>query len=270
MVNLVPVCEIKIRNYIGIRSRLMCECLSGTVRWVLTSDGVDFIKEDEAGLLGPGHLKQLTHHPGSLETKAVEESQRCHSLALKFRAISLSLSSGHSPLPRTSAPAQTRWLWWSRHPCGWLRLGRRGSSRYRVVRTAAHLWEARYPGWRTSRAGERDHVRALVNAKEREREELLRTRKVTRTHVEQRRLHHFSQLLNLLFTSTDIAVGHIRLLLHLPHKNSHIIINITKCMIGSVIERVSWCVRTCIMVTVGSILGGRGMWIWYLFLSTLG
>lgn len=23
------------------------------------------------------------------------------------------------------------------------------------------------------------------------------------------------------------------------------------------------------MVTVGSILGGRGMWIWYLFLSTL-
>merc|ERR1719187_1613275 len=25
---------------------------------------------------------------------------------------------------------------------------------------------------------------------------------------------------------------------------------------------------TCIMVTVGSILGGRGMWIWYLFLST--
>merc|ERR1719192_982912 len=25
---------------------------------------------------------------------------------------------------------------------------------------------------------------------------------------------------------------------------------------------------TCIMVTVGSIFGGRGMWIWYLFLST--
>lgn len=28
-------------------------------------------------------------------------------------------------------------------------------------------------------------------------------------------------------------------------------------------------ILTCIMVTVGSILGGSGMWIWYLFLSTL-
>lgn len=32
-----------------------------------TSNGINFIKEDQTGLLGPGHLKELTHHPGSLE-----------------------------------------------------------------------------------------------------------------------------------------------------------------------------------------------------------
>lgn len=35
------------------------------------------------------------------------------------------------------------------------------------------------------------------------------------THVQQGGLHHFSQLLDLLLTSTYITVGHIRLLLHL-------------------------------------------------------
>lgn len=31
-----------------------------------TSDSVHLVKEDDAGLLGPRHLEQLTHHPGSL------------------------------------------------------------------------------------------------------------------------------------------------------------------------------------------------------------
>lgn len=33
-------------------------------------------------------------------------------------------------------------------------------------------------------------------------------------------LNHFSQLLDLLLASTDITVGHIRLLLHLQHENN--------------------------------------------------
>ena len=34
----------------------------------LTSNGVDFIKEDDACFLCAGHLKQLPHHPCSLDT----------------------------------------------------------------------------------------------------------------------------------------------------------------------------------------------------------
>lgn len=37
------------------------------------------------------------------------------------------------------------------------------------------------------------------------------------THVQQGGLHHLSQLLDLLLTSTYITVGHIRLLLHLQY-----------------------------------------------------
>lgn len=40
------------------------------------------------------------------------------------------------------------------------------------------------------------------------------------THMEQGGLDHFPQLLNLLLTSTNIAVGHIRLLLYLQHENT--------------------------------------------------
>lgn len=38
--------------------------------------------------------------------------------------------------------------------------------------------------------------------------------------MEQGGLDHFPQLLNLLLTSTNITVGHIRLLLHLQHENT--------------------------------------------------
>lgn len=41
--------------------------------------------------------------------------------------------------------------------------------------------------------------------------------------MEQGGLHHFSQLLNLLLTSTNIAVGHIRLLFHLQHDNKELL-----------------------------------------------
>lgn len=42
-------------------------------------------------------------------------------------------------------------------------------------------------------------------------------RTFVKTHMQQGGLDHFSQLLNLLLTSTNIAVGHIRLLLHLQY-----------------------------------------------------
>lgn len=32
----------------------------------VTSNRIDFIKEDQTSLLGSGHLKELTHHPGPL------------------------------------------------------------------------------------------------------------------------------------------------------------------------------------------------------------
>lgn len=38
-------------------------------------------------------------------------------------------------------------------------------------------------------------------------------------HMQQGSLHHFSQLLDLLLTSTDVTVGHVGLLLHLIHNN---------------------------------------------------
>lgn len=34
----------------------------------LTSNSINFIKEDQTSLLGPGHLEELTHHPGPLHT----------------------------------------------------------------------------------------------------------------------------------------------------------------------------------------------------------
>lgn len=34
----------------------------------LTSNSINFIEEDQASLLSSGHLKELTHHPGSLHT----------------------------------------------------------------------------------------------------------------------------------------------------------------------------------------------------------
>lgn len=37
----------------------------------VTSDSIDFIEEDEASLLGPGHLKQLPNHPSSLKRKPI-------------------------------------------------------------------------------------------------------------------------------------------------------------------------------------------------------
>lgn len=33
----------------------------------LTSDSIDFIKENQTSLLSPRHLKQFTHHPGPLQ-----------------------------------------------------------------------------------------------------------------------------------------------------------------------------------------------------------
>lgn len=45
--------------------------------------------------------------------------------------------------------------------------------------------------------------------------------------MEQRGLDHFSQLLNLLLTSTDITVGHIRLLLHLRHGNKELLLQLS-------------------------------------------
>lgn len=41
------------------------------------------------------------------------------------------------------------------------------------------------------------------------------------THVEQRGLHHFPQLLDLLFTPAHVAVGHVRLLLHLQDRKCY-------------------------------------------------
>ena len=39
---------------------------AGTVVKPSAADGVDFVKEDETGLLGTRHLKQLPHHPRAL------------------------------------------------------------------------------------------------------------------------------------------------------------------------------------------------------------
>lgn len=91
--------------------------------------------------------------------------------------------------------------------------------------------------------------------------------------MEQGGLDHFSQLLNLLLTPTNIAVGHIRLLLHLEQETNYtgaqkLLIskkksdNTTDFLITFLLSEFGprW-IHTCIMVTVGSILGGRGMWI---------
>lgn len=51
------------------------------------------------------------------------------------------------------------------------------------------------------------------------------------THVKKGGLHHFSEFLDLLFTSTHIAVGHIRLFLYL-HKNRVLL------LIGEMVESV--------------------------------
>lgn len=41
-----------------------------------TSNGINFIKENEAGLLGPGHLEQLTHHSRTLGPNMKQTSVR--------------------------------------------------------------------------------------------------------------------------------------------------------------------------------------------------
>lgn len=95
--------------------------------------------------------------------------------------------------------------------------------------------------------------------------------------MEQGGLDHFSQLLDLLLTPTNIAVGHIRLLLHLKRETNYtgaqkLLIsknpirkksdNTTDFLITFLLSEFGpWWIHTCIMVTVGSILGGRGMWI---------
>lgn len=98
--------------------------------------------------------------------------------------------------------------------------------------------------------------------------------------MEQWSLNYFSQLLNLLLTSTNITVGHIRLLLHLRqhmdkneslHRQHFLSFTVNSSLIDiyckaqivheAVLHPFDPSIHTCIIVTVGSILGGRGMWI---------
>lgn len=77
------------------------------------------------------------------------------------------------------------------------------------------------------------------------------------THMEQRGLNHFSQLLDLLFTTSDITVGHIRLLLHLLCTVHNYSCNFA--LINVYDPKQTNQFHTCIIVTVGSILGGSGI-----------
>lgn len=118
--------------YIWIRNN--CVQAQG---FTLASNGINFVKEYKTGLFSPRHLKQLTHHPGSL--------QQIFRFILYPRKW-IYCSSLHWPLPRISAPAQSRWLWWSKHPSGLLRHERTEFFLCRVAQKAAHLLEAQYPG----------------------------------------------------------------------------------------------------------------------------
>lgn len=64
---------------------------------IITSDRVYFIKEDEARLLGPGHLEQLPNHPSSLKEKTHPvtdttsiSSARCFAACVRQRRPHLS------------------------------------------------------------------------------------------------------------------------------------------------------------------------------------
>lgn len=79
------------------------------------------------------------------------------------------------------------------------------------------------------------------------------------THMEQRSLDHFSELLDLLFAASNIAVGHIRLLLYLYVCRTLLFAQWLLDNVNDTKQSVLF--RTCIIVTVGSILGGKGIWI---------
>jgi len=146
------------------------------------------------------------------------------------------------PRPRTSAPARSRWRARSRRRCGWPRRARTASCPCRAARRAARPGAARCPGWRSARAAAAMRKSGRTDAL---------------THVQQRQLQHFAQPLDLLLAAAHVAVRHVGLLLNLN----------PACGWRSAPLRAPWV--TCIIVTVGSIFGGRGRWIWYLVLSTL-
>ena len=114
------------------------------LQFTLASNGINFIKEYETGLLSSCHLKQLTHHPGSLQT---------FTFMSLYPVKWIRWYSSHWPLPHISAPARSLWLWWSRHQSGSLQHERTGFFLCQVAQTAAHLLEAQYPGWQTAQAG---------------------------------------------------------------------------------------------------------------------
>lgn len=79
------------------------------------------------------------------------------------------------------------------------------------------------------------------------------------THMEQRGLNHFSELLDLLFAAPNITVGHIRLLLHLFMYSTSLYLQYCLDDVHDTKQPEQF--RTCIIVTVGSIFGGSGIWI---------
>lgn len=53
-----------------------------------TSNSINFIKEDQTGLLSPGHFKQLPHHPGSLRTQTGNrKSESLYSVIISAAAL---------------------------------------------------------------------------------------------------------------------------------------------------------------------------------------
>ena len=76
--------------------------------------------------------------------------------------------------------------------------------------------------------------------------------------MKQGSLHHFLQLFYLFFAATNIIICDIWFFLHLSGQSGH---DLLALLSHDIIE------LTCIMVTVGSILGGSGRWISYLLRS---
>lgn len=168
--------------------------------FTLTSNGINFIKEYKTGLLSPCHLKQLTHHPGSLQQIHIHEASSYKINTLIFFTLTSPTYFCTSSEPMTlMKQASVRFATARAHrvfpvPGGPNSSTPFGGSIPRLTNRS---------GWRVTR-------KDIKNA------ECKRNGRFNfNTHVKKGGLDHFPELLDLLFTSTNITVGHIWLFLDL-------------------------------------------------------